>query len=338
MRHMSVSGAVSGGRPLIRGGAMIVLVLAAMLWAQPSLAQYPERPLKIILAWPPGGLADSLARMIADHLGKAFNQSAVVENRPGAFGIIGTQMAAKMPPDGYGLQFVTAETHIINPLVYKSLPYDAARDFEPVAMPVRASFVLAGKADLDANNVPELIAQSKARPGRYSAGSYGVGSTSHIALASLEQATGTEFAHVPYQGVAPVVNALIGGQVDVAFVVPSVVEQHRKSGRVKILGTATANRISNVADVATFSEQGAPPVEGGHWYRIVAPRGMPEAIRDRIVAEVQKLASSAAFADRVTGAGAKVEFKDPAQFAAFLRMEDVRLSNVVRDKKIQLSQ
>ena len=314
-------------RRWMRRGAMMVLAVAAFCALAPAHAQYPERPLKIILAWPPGGLADSLARMIADHLGKAFNQSAVVENRPGAFGIIGTQMAAKLPPDGYGLQFVTAETHVINPLVYKSLPYDVARDFEPVAMLVRASFVLAGKADLDASNIAELIAQSKAKPGRYTAGSYGVGSTSHSALASLEQASGTEFAHVPYQGVTPVVNALIGGQVDVAFVVPSVVEQHRKTGRLKILGTASSSRISNVADVPTFSEQGAPPVEGGNWYGIVAPRGVPEVIRERIASELQKLATSSAFVDRVNGAGAKVEFKDPAQFAVFLRTEERRLGS-----------
>jgi tripartite-type tricarboxylate transporter receptor subunit TctC len=299
---------------------------------------YPDKPLKMLVSWPPGGVTDTIARFASDNLAKSLGQSVVVENRPGANGIVGTQAAAKLPPDGYGLMAVTAETHAINPLVYKNLTYDVLRDFDPVAMLARVSFVLAGKADLESSTVQELITLAKSRPGRFSAASYGIGSTSHVGLASFEKSTGTDFTHVPFQGVVPAVNALLAGQVDVAFVNAFNVEQHRKAGKVKILGAAGARRINTIPDVPTLSEQGVPGFEAGNWYGIVAPRGVPPAIRQRLEAELQKIATSQAFADRARAMGVEVEYRNAAQFGEFLRTESRRWGEVVRDKKIELSQ
>ena len=324
-----------------RAVGRILLAFSAFCMLSPGAqaqTAYPDKPLKMLVSWPPGGVTDTIARFAADNLAKSFGQSVVVENRPGANGIVGTQAAAKLPPDGYGLMAVTAETHAINPSVYKNLTYDVLRDFDPVAMLARVSFVLAGKAGLESSTVQELITLAKSRPGRLSAASYGIGSTSHVGLASFEKSTATEFTHVPFQGVVPAVNALLAGQVDIAFVNAFNVEQHRKAGKVKILGAAGARRINTIPDVPTLSEQGVPGFEAGNWYGIVAPRGVPPAIRQRLEAELQKIATSQAFADRARAMGVEVEYRNAAQFGEFLRTEGRRWGEVVRDKKIELSQ
>ena len=301
-----------------------------------AFADYPDKPLKMIVPWPPGGVTDTLARFSADQLQRAIGQPVVVENKPGANGIIGTQSAALLPPDGYGLLAVTAETHAINPSVYKPLPYDPLKDFDPVAMVARVSFVLATRGDLPPNNVQELIAYAKANPGKLSAASYGVGSTSHLGLATFEKLTGTSYIHVPFQGVAPAVNALIGGQVDLAFVNAYNVEPHRKSGKVKILAVAGPERLHTIADVPTMAEQGVRNMDAGNWYGFVTPHGVPAAVRERLAAEFQKIARSKPFEDKAYAMGVQTEFRDAAQFSAFLKEEGARLGEVVRDKNIEL--
>ena len=235
-----------------------------------------------------------------------------------------------------GLLAVTAETHAINPSVYKPLPYDPIRDFEPVAMVARVSFVLATRADLPPNNVQELVAYAKANAGKVSAASYGIGSTSHLGLATFEKLTGTSYTHVPFQGVAPAVNALIGGQVDIAFVNAFNVEPHRKTGKVKILGVAGPKRLHTIADVPTMAEQGIPGLHAGNWYGFVTPKGVPEAARQKLAAELQKIGNSQAFQDKAHSMGVETEFRDPAAFAEFMRGEGARLGEVVRDKGIEL--
>jgi tripartite-type tricarboxylate transporter receptor subunit TctC len=299
-------------------------------------AEYPDKPLKMIVPWPPGGVTDTLARFSADQLQRAIGQPVVVENKGGANGIIGTQSAALLAPDGYGLLAVTAETHAINPSVYKPLPYDPLKDFDPVAMVARVSFVLATRGDLPPNSVKELIAYAKANPGKLSAASYGVGSTSHLGLATFETLTGTSYIHVPFQGVSPAVNALIGGQVDLAFVNAYNVEPHRKTGKVKILAVAGPDRLHTIADVPTMAEQGVQDMNAGNWYGFVTPHGVPAAVRERLAAELQKIARSKAFEDKAYAMGVQTEFRDAAQFSAFLKEEGARLGQVVRDKNIEL--
>jgi tripartite-type tricarboxylate transporter receptor subunit TctC len=304
--------------------------------ALPVAAEYPERAIKMIVPWPPGGVTDTVARYTADLLTRSLGQPVVVENKAGANGIIGSQSAAALPADGYGILAVTAETHAINPSVYKPLPYDPLKDFDTIAMVSRVSFVLATRADLPPNNVKELIAHSKANPGKLTAASYGVGSTSHLGLATFEKLTGTSHTHVPYQGVAPAVNALIAGQVDFAFVNAFNVEQHRKAGKVKILAVAGPQRLHTIADVPTMAEQGIEGLHAGNWYGFVTPKGVPEAARQKLAAELQKIGQSQAFLDKVHSMGVQVEFRDGPQFAAFLKEEGQRLGEVVRDKGIEI--
>lgn len=319
------------------GRGFIFAIAAALLGlALPAVAQYPDKPIKMIVPWPPGGVTDTLARFSADQLQRAIGQPVVVENKAGANGIIGTQSAAALAPDGYGMLAVTAETHAINPSVYKPLPYDPLKDFDPVAMVARVSFVLATRADLPPNNVKELVAYAKANPGKLSAASYGVGSTSHLGLATFEKLTGTNYIHVPFQGVAPAVNALLGGQVDLAFVNAYNVEAHRKAGKVKILGVAGPDRLHTIADVPTMAEQGIEGLHAGNWYGFVTPHGVPAAAREKLAAELKKVAQSQAFQEKVYSMGVQTEYRDPAQFSAFLKEEGQRLGEVVRDKGIEL--
>ncbi|MGE5097638.1 MAG: Bug family tripartite tricarboxylate transporter substrate binding protein [Betaproteobacteria bacterium] len=315
-----------------------IFALAAVLLALalPALAEYPDKPIKMIVPWPPGGVTDTLARFSGDQLQRAVGQPVVVENKGGANGIIGTQAAAALPADGYGLLAVTAETHAINPSVYKPLPYDPLKDFDPVAMVARVSFVLATRGDLAPNNVKELIAYAKANPGKLSAASYGVGSTSHLGLATFENLTGTSYIHVPFTGVAPAVNALLGGQVDLAFVNAYNVEPHRKTGKVKILAVAGPERLHTIADVPTMAEQGIQNMYAGNWYGFVTPHGVPAAARDKLAMELQKIARSKAFEEKAYAMGVQTEFRDAAQFSAFLREEGTRLGEVVRDKNISI--
>ena len=265
-----------------------------------------------------GGVTDACS-LHRDQLGRSISQPVVVENKAGANGIIGTQASMALPPDGYGLLAVTAETHAINPSVYKPLQYDPIKDFEPVAMVARVSFVLATRADLPPNSVKELVAYAKANPGKVTAASYGIGSTSHLGLATFEKLTGTSYVHAPFQGVAPAVNALIGGQVDIAFVNAFNVEPHRKTGKVKILGVAGPKRLHTIADVPTMAEQGIEGLHAGNWYGFVTPRGVPAAARLKLAAELQKVGNSPAFLEKTHSMGVEAEFRDPAQFAEFLK-------------------
>jgi len=315
---------------------ILVAAFATGSFLSPASAEYPDRPLKIIVAWPPGGVTDTVARIVGEQLAQAIKQPVVIENRAGANGILGTEVAAKLPTDGYGLQAVTAETHAINPFVYKSLAYSVSDNFEPIAMLARASFVLATKADLAANNVQELVALAKSAPGKLSAASYGIGSTSHIALASFEKATGTNFLHVPYRGVSPAVNALLTGEVDIAFVTPHIVVELRKTGKVKILGVAASRRMNMIGDVPTLAEQGVAGFEAGNWYGIVGPHGLPEVAKKRLAAELKKIVASQFFTDRISALGVEVEYRDAAQFTDFLRSEALRWGEIIKERKIEL--
>lgn len=317
--------------------AIFAIVLTAFL-VSPARAQYPDQPIKVLVAWPPGGVTDTSARLVAEHLSRVLKQPVTVDNRGGANGIIGTQAAAKASPDGYTLQMVTAESHAINPFVYKNLPYDAEKDFEPIALMARASFVLTARGGLDVKDTKELIALAKANPGKLSAASYGIGSTSHLALAAFEKEAGVSFLHVPYRGVSPAVNALAARDVDIAFVTPHTVLQLAAAGRARLLGTAALKRLEVAPDVLTLNEQGIPNFAGGNWYGVMAPKGTPEPIIKKLETELRALAGSDAMKEYARKTGVEVEFRGTPDFIVFLKQERERLGDVVRARNIEISQ
>ena len=315
---------------------MLAAFLALACTAYSGHAEYPDRLLKIIVAWPPGGVVDTTARIVGEQLAVQLGQPVVVENRVGANGNIGTTAVARSPADGYTLQAVTAETHAINPHLYKSITYNVSRDFEPVALLARSNFVLAVKAGLPVNNVREFIELAKASPGKLSVASYGIGSTSHVTLASFEDVTSTSFLHVAYRGVSPAVNALLTGEVDAAFVTPHIVVGLQKAGNVKILGAASLRRMSIVPDVPTFTEQGIEGFVGGNWYGVVAPRGIPDAVKTRLAGELAKIAASPPFLAHAKSLGVDADYRDAAGFAEFLAKENERWGNLIKARNIEI--
>lgn len=320
---------------------LIAGVLAAstfLLSSTSSLAQFPDRPMKIVVAWPPGGSTDIVGRFLAEQLSIAFRRSVVVENRPGANGNIGTQSVIKTPADGYTLQIATAETHAINPHVYKNAGYEVTKDFEPIALVARVNFVLTTKGDFPANDLKQFLELAKTQPGKYTVASYGIGSTSHMALAAFEEKTGTNYLHVPYKGVAPAVNAILTGEVDAAFVSPNSVVGLEKNGQAKILGSASLKRQAPAPNVPTFAELGVPDFVTGNWYGLVAPKGIPEEAKKRLQEEVRKIATSEQFVTRANAAAIDVDYRDGDQFAQYLKSENDRWQQIVAARKIEVAQ
>ncbi|MET0676617.1 MAG: tripartite tricarboxylate transporter substrate binding protein [Bradyrhizobium sp.] len=320
---------------------LVAAVLAAstfFLSQTPSRAEFPDRPMKIVVAWPPGGSTDIVGRFLAEQLSIAFKRSVVVENRPGANGNIGTQSVIKSPADGYTLQIATAETHAINPHVYKNAGYEVTKDFEPIALVARVNFVLTTKGDFPANDLKQFLELARAQPGKYTVASYGIGSTSHMALAAFEEKTGTNYLHVPYKGVAPAVNAILTGEVDAAFVSPNSVVGLEKSGQAKILGSASLKRQSPAPNVPTFSELGVPDFVTGNWYGLVAPAGIPDDAKKRLQEEVRKIATSEQFVTRANAAAIDVDYRDADEFAKYLKSENDRWQQIVAARKIEVAQ
>lgn len=326
---------------MTRVGALRTIVTALLLLAvsaSVSRAEYPDHGIRLFVAWPPGGSTDIVGRLIAEQLSAALKQPVIVENRPGANGNIGAEMFAKLPADGYSLMIATAETHAINPHVYKNLGYDVARDFDPIALLARVDFVLVVRAGLPVKSVQEFVNLAKASPRSITVGSYGLGSTSHMALAAFEEKTGTSFLHVPYRGVTPAVNAILTGEIDAAFVSPNSVLGFAKNDQAKILGSASLQRPSIAPDVPTFAEMGIKDFVGGNWYGIVAPHGLPAEVKKRLESEIQKIAVSDNFAQRTVPTGIVVDYLDAGQFADFLRSENERWSKTVLERKIEVGQ
>lgn len=309
----------------------------AAIFAAGAQAQYPDKPVRLIVAWPPGGGTDTAARLIAERLTQRFGQAVTVENRAGANGIIGTTVAAKAPADGYTLLMATADTHSINPHIYKNLPYDAAKGFDPITLVGKLSFVLISRANFEATTLQELIAAAKRKPGGISYGTWGVGSTAHVGMALFESSAGVDLLHVPFQGAGPATNALLGGQIDLYLAGANGAEQMRKAGRVKVFGVGSVQRSANwLPDVKTFAEQGLVGAESGSWYGIMTPAGVPQPIRDRLTTEIVAILKSPDVNQKLVSAGWDVVANQQAEFATFIRAEFERYGTIVKAKGIQV--
>ena len=290
------------------------------------------------MAWPPGSTTDTAARVISERLAQKFGQPVTVENRPGANGTIGTTYVAKAAPDGHTLIFGTADTHSINPHVYKTLQYDAMKGFEPISLVGIVTFVLIARAGLEQADLRELIAAAKQHPGKLTYATWGTGSTAHVSFAVLESATGMNLLHVPYQGAAPALNALLGSQVDLMMTGALSADNQRKAAKAKVLGVSGAQRLPSIPDVRTFAEQGVPDAHGGSWYGMLAPAGIPAAVRDRLATEIVAIVKAPEVSQRIAGLGWGVVGNTPAEFAVFMRAELERYGKVVKARGITIDQ
>jgi tripartite-type tricarboxylate transporter receptor subunit TctC len=302
------------------------LTIAFNAWAQ----SWPSRPIRMVVPLSPGGFADVPGRILAARLSSSLGYNVFVENRPGAGGTIGADFVAKSAPDGYTLLF-TGTPHVISAWIYKKLPYDALKDFEPVALVASGPYVLVVNPQLPVHSIPELIAAAKAQPGKIDYASSGNGSAQHLVSALFASMAGIELNHVPYKGSGPAMQDLLGGQVKVSFAgIPNVLP-HVKAGRLRALAVSTPQRSPDLPDVPTAAEAGVPGYQATLWLNLAAPAGTPGDIVQRIYAETARALQDAELQQNFRSAGVEASPMSPQELAGFMRAEYEKWGKVVRD-------
>jgi tripartite-type tricarboxylate transporter receptor subunit TctC len=298
---------------------------------------FPTKPLRILVPFTPGGTTDILAREIAAKLQIAFNQSVIVDNKPGAGGTLGCEMVARAEPDGYLMLMGHIGTLAINPLVYPNHSYDPVKGWTALSYCANVPNVLAVNADnVPAKTVQELVALAKAKPGQLAYGTGGTATASHLASAYFAYATGTEFLHVPYKGTAPFVNDLLGGQLQMGFTGAPVVMPLAKQGRLRALGISSAKRSAAFPDLPTIAESGYPGFEADQWYGITGPAGIDPAIANRLNAEINKALDSADVRARLEKEGGEPVLLPREALEKHLAAEIDRWRPVVKAANIRL--
>lgn len=314
------------------------LLLAAALVAAASATSaqdYPTKPIRFIVPYPPGGGTDIIARIVQEPLTRALGQTIVIENRGGAGGAVGTAEAAKAAPDGYTILF-TLSSHTINPVLYK-LPFNTERDFTSVSLVASLPQLLAAHPAVPVANVQELIAAAKAQPGRYAFASVGNGSPSHIAGELLKLRTGIDIVHVPYKGGGPAVADTLGGQVPFIFVSIPAAMSHVRSGKLRPLAVTTLKRSPAAPDVPTVAEAaGLPDYEVDSWYAMFAPAGTPPAIVEKLQQAVAKVVQSPEIKQKLLEQGADGVGSTSAELDRVVKTELKKWDQLVRDAKIKV--
>ena len=319
-------------RPL---AAVVLLALFAAA-AAGAADPYPSKPIRIIVPFPPGGPADALARTVGDRLAQSMGQSVVVDNRPGAGGNIGMELGAKAAPDGHTLILAPAGNLTVNPSLYRNVPYDVARDFAPVTVIAAVPNILIVNPQVPAKDLRELIAYAKANPGKLNYSSPGPGSGAHLAGELLKSSAGIDIVHVPYNGIAPAVTAVVAGDVQMMFAgAPSALPQ-AAGGKVRMIAVASPKRISAAPSIPTMDESGLPGFDVTSWYSIVAPAGTPPAIVDRLQKEIARALENPDTKAKLVALGAEPVANSPSEFAAMIKVEAAKWGKIVKDANIHV--
>ena len=309
---------------------LAALLLGCLPLAATAQGAYPNKPIRMIVPYPPGGPTDVLGRIVAQKLSESLGQQVVVENRPGASGMIGSEIVAKAAPDGYTL-LANASIHVINPSLYPKMNFDALRDFAPVSLIAQVPLILVVNPNLPVKSVQELIALGKAQPNLLNFGSSGNAAAPHLAGESFKIATGVQMQHVPYKGSAPALTDLIGGQVQLIFDSMPSAMPHVKSGKIRALAVTTARRSPTVPDLPTIAESGVPGFDISTWYGVWAPAGTPREIVNKVAAEMAKALQQPAVRERLAALGAEPVGNTPEEFAAYCQSELAKWSKIVRE-------
>ena len=312
--------------------SLSLLVVAQLAFGQP----YPTRPIRLIVPYPPGGPTDFVARTVGQKLAPLLGQQVVVDNRPGAGTIIGTELVARATPDAYTLLFGTGGGTFLAPLMLPKVSYDPFRDFEPVAMLVVSPQVLVAHPAVAANSVSELIALAKAKPGTLNFASVGTGTSPHLGGELLQSLTGTKLVHVPYKGTAPAMTDLISGQVHLMFSSMPTVLAHVKSGRLRLLATGGTKRSPVIADTPTVAET-VPGFELVTWYGIFAPARTPDAVVKRLNVEIGKVLADPEARERMSAQGLEPTPMSPEELRRYTRDDVRRWSRLIKAAGIKQS-
>ncbi|MDB5809394.1 MAG: hypothetical protein JWN94_1516 [Betaproteobacteria bacterium] len=332
---MMVKGLRTTFQPVVQGGlwSALILLCIACAHAQPTGSAYPSKPIRLIAPFPPGGGASIVARLISEPLTEAWKESVVVDNRAGAAGTIGTEMAARSAPDGYTLVMATASTVVINPL-FSKVPFDPIKDFAAVARTTTVPLVLVVPASIPAKSVRELIALASAKTGGLSYASSGEGSVSHLAGELFKSATGVGMVHVPYKGGGQALIDLIAGHVQTGFVNILEALPNMKNGRLRGLAVTTPARWPTIPDVPTVGESGVPGYNVIQWSGVLAPAGTPRDIVMKLNGEILRILNRADMRERLIESGAEPGSGTPEEFGAFIKAEIAKWSLVVKQARL----
>jgi tripartite-type tricarboxylate transporter receptor subunit TctC len=304
---------------------------AALPVAAQTTGAYPNKTIRILVGFAPGGSTDIVARLIAQEMTKNVGQQVVVDNRPGAGGNIAAELASKAAPDGHTLHACTTGVFAIQPFLYSKLPYDPEKGLVPVTQTGSLPYIIVVHPSLPVKNVKEFIAFVKARPGEVNYASSGVGTASHLSAALFASATGLKMGHVPYKGTGNAMSDLLAGQVVMIFDQPVSSLPHVQAGKLRVLGISSSTRFSTLKDIPTIAEQGLPGFEAISWAGICAPGGTPKAIVDRVYSEVAKTLKVPEMRERLLRDGIEPIGSTPEQYAEHIKKEMVKWGKVVKD-------
>jgi tripartite-type tricarboxylate transporter receptor subunit TctC len=306
-----------------------LLVTALACTALPALAEYPDKPVKIIVPYPPAGTTDILARLIAQRLSERMKQPFVIENRPGAGGAIGSVAVAKSPADGYTLLMGTVNSHGINSALFKNLPYDAVKDFAPITIVGNTPNVLAVNPGVPAKNLAELLALARAKPGSLNFGSTSQGGSPHMSGELLKSMTGVDIAHIPYKGAGPMLIDLIGGQVQMGFDnLPSSIG-HIRSGKLRAIAVTSAKRFPGTPEIPTVAESGVPGYEVSAWFGLLAPAGTPKPVIDALYVNIADILKQPEVVKQLFDLGAEPGGNTPEAYARQIAADVEKWKKVV---------
>lgn len=321
---------------MIRMPRSFIALCAALLAVPAAFAQqnYPQKPIRYVVPFPAGGIADVFARIVGGRLGETWGQPVVVENRAGASGNIGAEIVAKSPPDGYTILMGSIGTQAVNASLYRSMPYDSAKDFTPVALVIEAESLLALHPSVAANAPAELIALARAQPGKLTCGSAGVGTTSHLACELFKSMARVDIVHVPYKGNVPAITDLLAGQTSMVFATMPTVLPHVKAGKLKGLAVLGNGRSPAAPDVPALAEA-LPGFEVNNWVGTFGPAGLPPAIAAKLNAEILAAMRSPDVQQRLLAEGARFTPMTPAQFAEFVAAETAKWGKLIRETGIR---
>ena len=315
---------------------LLVAVTAVLGTGDPATAQepgYPSRPVRIIVAFPVGGLLDTVSRIVGDKLTMVLGQQFIIESRPGAGGTLATAAVARAEPDGYTLMMIN-DNHAVNPSVFKNIPYDSVKDFAPIGFVGSAPMALSANARLPVRTVQDLIELARQQPGKISYASVGIGSASHLAGELFAAKAGVRMLHVPFRGGAPAINDLVAGHVDTMFVTAVVGGQHMKTGALTPLALAASARFETLPEVPTMAEAGYP-LEAAYWFGLAAPAGTPPAVLAKLESALTQVLAMPDLRKRMTEMGAVVTPLGSRQFGDYIRTEMDKWADVIAQNGIR---
>jgi tripartite-type tricarboxylate transporter receptor subunit TctC len=321
----------------VTAACRVVPALLCAAFTPGALAQaYPDKPVRLIVAFPPGGSTDIIARIVGQKLGERLGQQVVIDNRGGAGGTIGTEIAARANPDGYTLTMGTTSTHVIAAGAYANLKYNPIKDFEPLTLVATTPYLLVVNPGVKANTLKEFIALAKAQPGKLNYASAGTGTTTQLAMEMLKTAAGIDLVHVPYNGNGPANTATLGGQVQALFgSMPAVLTQ-AKAGRLRPLAVGTPKRSPSLPDVPSVAESGFPGFDASLWLGFFAPKGTPAPILKRLQTELTGISQSPEMKEQFERNGAEPITNTPAEFTKLIQTEIDKYSKVIKAAGIKL--